>query len=735
MTPVRATPAVVKIPGSSVPGPQPAEPGDISPEEFLNRDTSWLEFNRRVLHEALDERTPLLERVRFLGIFSSNLDEYFMKRVGGLKRQIIRGWTQPSPDGLGPQQTLAAIRAAVLPLLAAQADCFANSIRPALAANGVHLLTWTDLTDAERANAVRHFRASVFPVLTPLAVDPGSPFPFISNLSTSLGVVLHHPDRTDNLFARVKVPEGMPGWIQVNDPQPGATPVYRFISLAELIRANLQDLFPDMAIVEVTAFRLTRNADIERDEEDADDLMELIEEELRRRRFADVVRLEHARDPHSWIMDFLTRELDLSADDLYEMSAELDYPDLKQIADLNLGNAALKYEPWSPAVPPALADDEADIFSVIRSGDVLVHMPYESFTASVERFIRQAVDDPHVLAIKMSLYRTGDASPFVPHLVRAAEARKQVVCLVELKARFDEERNIQVAGVLEKAGVHVVYGVVGLKTHAKTTLVVRQDADGIRCYGHVGTGNYHAGTARLYTDLGLLTCDPAITTDMVELFHYLTGRSLKRDYKKLLVAPVTMQARFLEMIDREAEHARAGKPAHIIAKMNSLEERKIIRALYRASRAGVKIDLIVRGFCTLRPGVAGLSENIRVSSVIGRFLEHSRIFYFRNAQDDALDDPVAGEFYSGSADWMYRNLQARVEAVAPIEQRPLRQRLWDMLQILLNDRRQGWDLQPDGTYVQRTPADAVKEIGTHQTMMNLTRAASAKAAAMERAGG
>ncbi|QOV91384.1 polyphosphate kinase 1 [Humisphaera borealis] len=710
--------------GSSVPDAVASPPGEVSPEEFLNRDTSWLEFNRRVLHEALDSRTPLLERVRFLGIFSSNLDEYFMKRVGGLKRQMLRGWNQQSPDGMTPAQTLAAIRNMVVPLLKQQGDCFTGEIRPLLAAQGIHLLTWADLNEEERANGAKYFSANVFPVLTPLAVDPGNPFPFISNLSTSLGVVLHHPDRNDNLFARVKVPEGMPGWVQVNTVTPaGQAPVYRMISLTELIRANMQDLFPDMAIVDTMGFRITRNADLERDEEDADDLMELIEDELRRRRFANAVRVEHGKEPNAWIMEFLTRELGLSPEDVYEMPAELDYPDLKQIADLNVGNPSLKYEPWTPIAPPALADDETDIFSVIRSGDVMVHMPYESFNASVERFVRQAVDDPKVLAIKMSLYRTGDGSPFIPLLIRAAEQRKQVACLVELKARFDEERNIQVAGALEKAGVHVVYGVVGLKTHAKTTLVVRQDPDGIRSYCHIGTGNYHAGTARLYTDLGLLTCDPEITHDVVELFHYLTGRSLKRDYRKLLVAPVTMQPRFLEMIDREAEHARQGRPAHIVAKMNSLEERKVVRALYRASKAGVKIDLIVRGFCTLRPGVKGLSENIRVSSVIGRFLEHSRIFYFRNGQEDA----VHGEFYIGSADWMYRNLLARVEAIVPIEKQPLKQRLWDILQVLLNDNRQGWDLLQDGTYVQRNVTDPTKDIGSHQIFMNLTRAAKAAA--------
>ena len=689
--------------------------GDVSAgvHEFLNRDLSWLEFNRRVLHEALDERTPLLERVRFLGIFTSNLDEFFMKRVGALKRQISSGGVSQTPEGMTPAQVLVAVRAAVQPLLRQQAEAFRDVICPTLAANGVHLLRWQDLSDDERREADRYFRQNVFPILTPLAVDPGNPFPFISNLSMSLGVVLHHPDRHENLFARVKVPEVLPQWVRLGGTSPGA-PV-RFVGLREMIRHNLDDLFPDMAIVDVMAFRVTRNADLERDEEEAEDLLELMEEELRQRRFANVVRLEHGRETNQWILDFLMREMDLSPDDVYEIPSELDYDDLRPIADLNVPK--LRYEPWTPVVPNALADDEADVFSVIRKGDVLVHLPYESFTASVERFVKAAAADPKVLAIKMTVYRTGDESPFIPTLVRAAESRKQVVCLVELKARFDEERNIQMANALEKAGVHVVYGIVGLKTHCKTVLVVRQDTDGIRSYVHIGTGNYHAGTAKAYTDLGLFTCEPEITRDVVELFHYLTGRSLKRDYRKLLVAPVNMQSRFMEMIERETEHARAGRAARIVAKMNSLEERKVCRALYRASQAGVQIDLIVRGFCTLRPGVPGLSDNIRVTSVIGRFLEHSRIFYFRNAAADDAD----GEFYFGSADWMYRNLLARVEAITPVQQRPLREKLWEVLQVLLNDRRQAWDMQPDGTYVQRRPAHPGEEAGTQQTLMALTR--------------
>jgi polyphosphate kinase len=681
------------------------------PMEFLSRDLTWLEFNRRVLHEALDERTPLLERVRFLGIFTSNLDEYFMKRVGGLQRQIAAGVVGQSLDGMTPRQTLAAIRAAVVPMLAQQAACYKNVLRPALAENGIHLLEWADLTALERESATRYFRATVFPVLTPLAVDPGIPFPFISNLSTSLAVVLHHPDKHENLFARVKVPEVLPKWIALHSAT-GTSPM-RFVSLNTLIRHNLSDLFPDMAVVDVMPFRVTRNADLERDEEEAEDLLELMEEEIRQRRFARMVRLEYGPNRNEWVLEFLMRELQLAPEDLYEMPGELDYDDLRIISELNIPK--LRYEPWSPMVPAPFADEDADIFNVIHNGDVLVHLPYESFSGSVERFVRAAAADPNVLAIKMTLYRTGDKSTFIQPLIAAAEAGKQVVCLVELKARFDEERNIHLASALEKAGVHVVYGIVGFKTHTKTTLVVRQDSDGIRSYVHVGTGNYHAGTAKLYTDLGLFTCDPGITHDVIELFHYLTGRSLKRDYRKLLVAPVNMQARFLDMIEREAVHAKSGRPARIVAKMNSLEDRKVCRALYAASQAGVKVDLIVRGFCVLRPGVSGLSENISVISIIGRFLEHSRIFYFRNAAVEEID----GEFYIGSADWMYRNLLARVEAAAPIEKRHLRERLWEILTIMQGDRRQAWEMKPDGSYEQRKPGP--NDIGTHQTFMNLAR--------------
>ncbi len=692
------------------------ERGEVSPEEFLNRELSWLEFNRRVLHEALDDRTPLLERAKFLAIFTTNLDEFFMKRVGGLKRQVAAGVVGRTPDGLTPAEQLVEIRRVVLPMLADQARAYTREIRPRLAEHGIKLLKWRELTKADRDAAAKFYRQNVYPVLTPLAVDPGHPFPFISNLSTSLGVTVAHPGSEEKLFARIKVPHTLPQWVRLDiDDDDGE---FRFVSLIDIIAHNLNELFAEMRVLEVMPFRITRNADIDRDEEDAEDLLEMIEQELRQRRFAKIVRLEHGPDPDPWMRRFLMQELELTESDVYELDGELDFTDLMGLMSLDV--PGLKDPPWTPVTPPALADEDSDIFNVIAAGDVLLHHPYESFSGSVQRLIEAAADDPKVMAIKMTLYRTGDDSPFIKTLIRAAEAGKQVVCLVELKARFDEERNVQLAQQLEKAGVHVVYGLVGYKTHTKTALIVRNESDGLRCYCHIGTGNYHAGTARLYTDLGLLTCDTELTQDVVNIFNYLTGRSLKRDYHKMLVAPVNMKQRFYEMIEREIAHAKAGRPAHIMAKMNQLEHRGICRMLYRASQAGVRIDLIVRGFCCIRPGVAGMSESVRVISVIGRFLEHSRVFYFRNG----AEDPADGAFYIGSADWMYRNLLARVEAITPVEDAAARNRLWELLQVLWNDHRQAWQMDADGHYTQRTPepgSEAPEAIGTHATMMKLTR--------------
>ena len=719
---------------------QPERSKKPEAEHLLNRELSWLEFNWRVLHQAIDRRTPLLERLGFLAIFNSNLDEFFQKRVGGLKRQIALGVLTRTPEGMTPREQLDAVREKVLPMLEEQARCFEQDIKPALAEQGVHLMKWDELTAEERKVADDYFMRNLFPVLTPLSVDPGHPFPFISNLSTSLGVMLRHPGSPrirddDDLgglqFARVKVPQVLPRWVQLQGE--GVREGYRFIHLEQIIRHNLDELFEGMEIRDVEPFRITRNADVEREEEDAEDLLELIEQELRERRFADVVRLEVDDKPNLPMNRFLISELRLSHEDVYEMPGELDYTDLWRVHGVNLPQ--LKFTPWSPVVPPRLVDEEADIFSVIRAGDVMVHHPYESFSASVERFVKAAVADPKVIAIKATLYRTSTDSPFIPELIRAAEQGKQVVVLVELKARFDEERNVHIAQLLEKAGVHVVYGVVGLKTHTKTTLVVRHENEGMQTYAHIGTGNYNSKTANLYTDIGLLTCRPELTGEIVQLFHFITGRSIQKQFRKLLIAPTNMRARFNEMIEREMEHCeawkqRGGDPEdpnrpRIVAKMNSLEDKKMVAKLYEASQAGVKIDMIVRGFCCLRPGVPGLSDNIRVVSVIGRFLEHARIFYFHNSGADE----GRGEYYIGSADWMYRNLNNRIECITPVDEPSLKLRLWHILDIMLRDHRQAWDMQSDGSYLQRQPdgwdEESVEAMGTHETLMRYHRSEAA----------
>ncbi len=679
-----------------------------SEKEFTNREIGWLQFNRRVLHEAEDHRTPLLERLKFLSICQSNLDEFFMKRVGGLKRHVALGLASKSSDGKTPMQQLEEIRKFVIEMAQNQAQCFIK-LKPQLKEKKVHLLRWEDLSETEKVLAHKFYLKNVFPVLTPLSVDPGHPFPFISNLSISLGVTLKHPSNDEKYFARVKIPQVLGQWVRLESKE---SDEYRFVSLLDLVQQNLAELFPAMQVVCSMPFRLTRNADILRDEEDAEDLLEMMEEELRLRRFAEVVRLEHGPNPDLWMLNFLMHELELKEDDLYEMPVTLDYLSLAQISDLPI--KALKFDSWTPVIPLAFQEeDPMQIFNLIKHSDQLIHAPFESFSASVEKFVRAASEDPKVLAIKMTLYRTGDNSPFIKALIRAAERGKQVVCLVELKARFDEERNIYWAQELENAGVHVVYGIVGLKTHAKTTLVVRQELEGLRCYAHIGTGNYNVGTSRFYTDFGLLTCRDEITSELTEFFHYLTGRSLKTNYNHLLIAPINMSPKFKQMIERESDNHRKGKPAGIIAKMNNMEENHVAISLFNASQDGVHIDLIVRGFCCLRPGVEGFSKTIRVLSVIGRFLEHSRVFYFRNG----ATDPIDGEFYIGSADWMYRNLHARVECVVPIYDRLLKEKIWDVLQLYLKDQRQTWDMQSDGSYQQRKGS----EIGVQQQLMAMAK--------------
>jgi len=687
-------------------------PQTPAPSALLNREIGWLKFNERVLYQARDTRNPLLERIRFLNIFHSNLDEFFMKRVGGLQRQFFAMLSTLSPDGLTPEEQLKLIRAKVVSLNADIKDLLNQELLPQLSGANIFLCKWDDLKPEEREWARIFFRDRIFSVLTPMAVDPGHPFPLISSLSTSLAVSLKVPNEEDLLFARIKIPDVFPSWIRIPNTDPG---VERFISVLDIIRSHLDQLFPRMQITNVMAFRVTRNADIEADTEGAEDLLELIEEEVKQRKFAEVVRLEHGPNPDPWLLEFLVDELDLLPDDIYEYPLPLEYKNFAAIVALNLPQ--LKFKPWTPVTISPLADESVNIFNVVRNSDLLVHMPYENFSSSVERFVVTAASDPAVVAIKMTLYRTNEDSPIVHALIRAAELGKQVVCLVELKARFDEERNIFWAQAMEKAGVHVVYGIVGLKTHAKLALVVRREREEFRSYVHVGTGNYHSHTAKVYTDMGLFTSKPEITNEVVQIFHYLTGRSLKADYNRLLVAPINMKARFLEMIRGEIDHAKNGAPSGIIAKCNSLEDKNIIDALYEASQAGVPVQLIVRGFCCLKPGVPGLSDNIRVISIVGQFLEHSRLFYFRSGQDQEIE----GRFFLGSADWMARNLLGRVEVMAPIEDKAAREKIWEALQIMLSDQRLAWDMDFEGNYRLRQPRDPVVDVGSHELLAEKTR--------------
>jgi len=679
--------------------------------KYFDREISWIRFNERVLEEALDSRNPLLERLNYLQIFWSNLDEFYMKRVGGIKRQLLAKVAESGMAGHSPQQALQEIRKSVLPLIEKFGKTIQINLLPELSQSEIEILPWDKLTKGEKETLNTFFFDNIFPVLTPLAVDPGHPFPFISNLSVSFGILLQAPGNSgEEFFARVKVPQIFPAWLRLSDEDtPGKI---RFASLYELIGNNLNSLFPGMDLLDIMMFRITRNADIERDSEDAEDLLAMVAEELKERRFARVVRLEHGPKKNQKILAVLSEELNLHSDDIYELSLPLEFYQMRPISQLQ--KSELKYKPWLAVVPFDFSDPEANIFETLRHKDILVHHPYESFTLSVERFLKNAVEDKNVLAIKMTLYRTGEDSPFIPLLIRAAESGKQVVCLVELQARFDEERNILVAQALEKAGVHVVYGLLGLKTHSKLALVIRQDTDKVRSYVHIGTGNYNVKTAMQYTDFGLFTSKADFTSDVVHLFHYLTGRSLQWNFKKLLVAPIDLRSTFLSMIAREKLHAEQKKPSGIIAKMNSLQDKEIIDALYSASHAGVPIQLIVRGVCCLIPQVTGLSSNISVTSIIGRYLEHSRVYYFRNASSE----PSEGEFFIGSADWMTRNLNERVEAIAPIEDPQIKKRLWNCLEIMLNDKRQGWKLQADGNYL-RDPNET--SIGTQEILMKLAK--------------
>ncbi len=689
-------------------------------ELFINRDLSWLEFNRRVLAQATRDDTPLLECVRFCAIFANNLDEFFMKRVGLLKRLAHEGSTLHGHDGMGPQELLGRIREVVIDLQAELGRVYHEQLLPALQGEGIRVLRMEDLAPEDRRQIDEWFRRQVFPILTPLAVDPGHRFPFISNLSTSMGVLLSRSGEHETHFARVKIPGVIPNLVPVDDPSGPLATQSRFVFLDDIVASNLDDLFPGMQIHEIMPFRVTRSAAVEIEDQEVADLLEHVEQELRMRRFADAVRLEVPKNPSAQIVGLLTRELGLGPADVYETFTPLDATDLFPLADLERPD--LRYEPWAPVTPARIADTGGDLFREIRMRDILVHHPYESFRSSVERFIANAARDPDVLAIKLTLYRTSPSAAFIPSLIRAAEAGKQVAVLVELRARFDEHRNVRFARQLEKAGVHVAYGVVGLKTHCKCALVVRRERGRLRCYAHIGTGNYHPKTAQLYTDLGLFTANEAITEDVVQLFNYLTGRSEQHVFDQLVVAPDQMRDSFCELIDREIEHAKQGRPARIVAKMNALEDHAITTKLYEASRAGVDITLIVRGFCCLRPGVPGISERIRVRSIVGRFLEHSRFYHFAAGSDD----PMEGVWLIGSADWMYRNLNRRVEACVPIVDEAARTRMVELMHVLLRDRRDAWEMRPDGSYVRPAPSDDAPEysperLGTFRWLMRRAR--------------
>ncbi|MFN8571158.1 MAG: polyphosphate kinase 1 [Gemmatimonadaceae bacterium] len=681
----------------------------LSPHLFINRELSWLEFNAKVLHEALDTRTPLLERLKFLGIFSNNLDEFYMVRVAGLRRQVAANVHATPPDGMSPQAQLDAIDLVLREQCARHRKCLHEDVLPSLAEHGVRLVTMSEVNAEERPALERYFEQHVFPVLTPLAVDPGHPFPYISNLSLSLAVRLHDAERGE-LFARVKVPKSLARWVPLGRPN-------HFVALEDLIGAHLPALFPGMTILSWHPFRITRYSDLDVPlQDEPEDLLAVIEEQIFQRRFGEVIRLEVQEGMPTHLRDLLLTELregpaalgtlPLTERDVFETGPLLDVADVLSLASID--NPELRDVPFAPVAPPEVRDPERSIFDVMRERDLLVHHPFESFSATVENFLETAAADEHVLAIKLTLYRTSGDTAIVEALTEAAQRGKQVAVLVELQARFDEINNINWARTLENYGVHVAYGVPGLKTHAKVALVVRRDPDGIRRYVHIGSGNYNSKTARIYTDLGLFTCNPEIGADVSELFNVLTGFSRQQQYRKLLVAPPNLRPALVALIARETEFARQGRPARIVAKMNALVSRELIAALYEASQAGVEIDLIVRGICCLRPGVPGVSDRIRVVSCIGRFLEHSRLFAFWNDGQE--------EFYTGSADWMPRNLERRVEVVVPVEDRALHPRLRSLLQVYLDDNRQAWDLSADGTYTQRSPGDD-EDRGAHRKLL------------------
>jgi polyphosphate kinase len=666
--------------------PDADQSNDLPEDRFGNRELSWLAFNERVLALAEDDAQPLLERVKYLAIFASNLDEFFMVRVAGLKRRADMGLQVRSADGLSPREVLGALSSRIAELAYRHARCFRDIISPALADEGIHIRRWDALDEEEKSRLGRYFRSKVFPVLTPLAVDPAHPFPYISGLSLNLAVLVRELDGGATLFARVKVPNNVPRFVVVSHSAIES----EYLPLEDLIAAHLPMLFPGMEVVEHHIFRVTRNADFEVEEDRDEDLLQALERELMRRRFGPAVRLEVTDDIDDAVVELLMSEIDVGVDDVLHVPGVLDLSALWQVYDID--RPGMKDRPFVPATHPRFAEGETpkSVFATLRDGDVLVHHPYESFATSVQRFVEQAAADPNVLAIKQTLYRTSGDSPVVDALIDAAQAGKQVVALVEIKARFDEQANIKWARALERAGCHVVYGVVGLKTHCKTALVVRQEGSHIRRYAHVGTGNYNPKTARIYEDFGLFTADEAVCADVTDLFNVLTGYSRQTDYRSLLVAPQRLRSGLIERIEREVEHVRAGRPGHIQFKTNHLVDEQTIDALYRASREGVRIELLVRTFCTIRSGVPGLSENITTRSILGRFLEHSRVYYFGN--------DGASEYWIGSSDLMHRNLDRRVEVLCQVSDEHARASIRGALDLAFAPDTAAWDMQPDGTW-------------------------------------
>jgi polyphosphate kinase len=715
------------------PGIEPYEPTDVDltdPELYLSRELSELAFQERVLQQALDEENPLLERVRFLAIVTRNLDEFVMKRIGGLKQQIEAGVTEETVDGREPREQWEAVQRRLGPLLRRQATCYREQIQPALAAEGIEIVGYDQLSDQRQAELDEYFEQSIKPTLTPLSFDPAHPFPFISNRSLSLAVLTGQPNVEGKTFTRIKIPPNRPRLVEVADDS-------RYALIEDIIRHNLDVLLPNVEVLDTALFRLTRNAEISRDEEVAEDLIDMIKDVLEQRRFASVVRMEIESGADPYIRQTLQEQLELSDPEIYDLDGPIDYRGFASLTDLE--RPELKREPWSPASHPRLQSDsrsvfegddtDRSIFADIDEGDILLHHPYHDFGETVQRFLTEAANDPDVLAVKAAIYRTASDSEVIQSLIEAADNGKQVAVMVELKARFDEQNNLDWVRRLEENGIHVAYGTLGLKTHSKTALVVRDGEDGVTLYSHVGTGNYHSETAKSYVDLGVLTADRDIGQDLVTLFNSFTGPGLDKEFHKLLVAPVTMREQFTRYIRREAAYAQAGYPARIVVKVNSLEDPEIVEELYRASMAGVDIDLIVRDICRLRPGLDGISDHISVHSVVGPFLEHSRIFYFENgarAEDpEAVETGTDGgrpEYYIGSADWMTRNLDHRIEAVTPVEDPTLRRQLQFNLELVLSDNRQRWTMNPDGSYDQQQPAPGEPAIATQQTLMKRTLA-------------